>query len=69
MSDTVRANDGTQLPLASLTQTFTYDGTNISTISVDYQAYVDNVPVTNTYTQTFTYDGDNVSSISGWVLQ
>lgn len=53
--------NGVDLPLDSLEQTFAYTGTQLDTITVEYQG--------ETYVQTFTWDGDNVASISGWVLQ
>jgi hypothetical protein len=59
MGDTAQANDGAQLPLDSLPQQFTYDGTFISTISVYYQG--------NLYIQTFLNDGAEITYISGWV--
>lgn len=67
MSETVTANDGTQLPLDSLTQTFTYSGSNVTGISVQYTAI--STGVLSTFLQTFTYSGSNVNTISGWILQ
>lgn len=67
MSETVTASDGTQLPLDSLTQTFTYSGSNITSISVQYDKQGTNI--LGTFVQTFTYSGSNVATISGWILQ
>lgn len=53
--------NGAQLPLDSLEQVFTYTGTFVETITVEYQG--------NTYVQTFTNNGTNITEISGWVLQ
>lgn len=61
MSETVQASDNTMLPLDSLTQTLTYAGSFINTITVEYHG--------NIYVQTFTNDGTNVTVISNWVLQ
>jgi hypothetical protein len=65
MSSTVTANDGAQLPLDELTQTFGYTTIGgspyVQTITVVYAS--------NTYVQTFTYTGTNVSAISGWIKQ
>lgn len=59
MSETVKANDGADLPLDSLPQTLIYDGDFISEIFVNYQG--------STYIQTFLNDGVNITYISGWV--
>lgn len=61
MIETILADDGVQLPLAQLTQTFAYAGGFVDTITVTY--------LTNDYVQTFTDDGTNITEISGWVLQ
>lgn len=61
MSDTVLASNGANLPLDSLAQVFAYDGTNLSTITVQYGVTI--------YVQTFTYSDDNLIEISGWVAQ
>ena len=61
MSETVQADDGTMLPLDSLPQVFTYDGTFVSTISVLYAGI--------TYIQTFNNDGTNITFISRWESQ
>lgn len=58
MGATVQANDGAMLPLDSLAQEFTYDGTFIATISVNYAG--------KQYVQTFTNDGASIIYISGW---
>jgi hypothetical protein len=59
MSETVTANDGTQLPLSSLAQEFTYSGSFVSTITVLYRD--------KTYVQTFINNGTNIVYISGWI--
>jgi hypothetical protein len=59
MGETVQANDGNALPLDSLAQQFTYDGSFIETISVFY--------TNKLYVQTFTNDGTNIIAISGWI--
>lgn len=61
MIETVLADDGVQLPLAQLAQTFAYDGSFVDTITVTYLG--------NDYVQTFTNDGTNITEITGWVLQ
>jgi hypothetical protein len=62
MSETVTTiPDGVQLPLDSLEQQFTYTGSNVTAITVEYAG--------NTYVQTFTYSGSNITQISGWVKQ
>jgi len=61
MAERALASDGSQLPLAQLATTLTYDGDFISTITVEYQG--------NNYTQTFTNDGTNITAISRWILQ
>ena len=61
MSETVQANDGTMLPLDSITNTIAYSGSFVSTITVNYQG--------NTYVQTFTNNGTNITVISNWVKQ
>jgi len=60
MSETVQANDGTMLPLASLAQDFIYSGSFLSTITVAYAG--------NTYVQTFLNDGTNIIYCSNWQL-
>lgn len=68
MSETITASDGTQLPLDSLAQTFTYSGALVQTISVTYPPRNASPPFTPVvYTQTFTYSGSNVTNISKWV--
>jgi hypothetical protein len=47
-----------ELPLGSLDQVFTYDGTFVETITVVYG----NV----TFVQTFTNDGTNITNISAF---
>lgn len=59
MSETVQANDGAMLPLASLAAQLVYSGSFISTITVIY--------ANNTYVQTFLNDGTNIIYISGWI--
>jgi len=59
MSDTVQADDGAMLPLASLPTTITWDGFFVATMVVEYQ--------TKTYTQTYTNNGTVITAISGWV--
>lgn len=61
MIETVLADDGVQLPLAQLTQTFAYSGGFLATITVTYLG--------NNYVQTFTNNGTNITVITGWVLQ
>jgi len=61
MSDTVQASDGTALPLDSLPQAFTYTGSNLTAITVNYRS--------NTYVRTLTYAGSNITAISEWILQ
>jgi hypothetical protein len=61
MSTTVQANDGTMLPLESLPVVFGYTGSNITTITVQYQG--------KTFIQTLSYAGSNVTNISGWEVQ
>lgn len=64
MSETVTATDGTMLPLDSLSNNFTYSGSNVSSISVQYQ---NNSGILKTYTQNFTYSGSNVINIGQWI--
>lgn len=64
MSETVQANDGTMLPLSSLAQTITYDGTIVETVTVNYPGRT-----SNTYMQTMTNDGTNITHVSGWEAQ
>lgn len=59
MGATVQANDGAMLPLDSLPQQFTYDGTFISTITVLFAG--------RNYVQTFENDGTNITYISNWI--
>lgn len=59
MNETVVASDGALLPLAQLTQVFTYDGDFVETIEVEY--------LDTTYRQTFTNNGVKITEISGWV--
>ena len=47
-----------ELPLGSLDQTFTYDGTFTATITVIYGGV--------TFVQTFTNDGTNITNISAF---
>lgn len=61
MSETVTADDGTMLPLASLDTVVAYSGGNPTTFTVVYRG--------NTYVQTLTYSGTNVIDISGWIKQ
>ena len=61
MSATVQANNGTQLPLDSIEQTFTYDGDFVETITAVYAGV--------TYLQTFENDGTHITNISGWEAQ
>lgn len=61
MSETVTANNGTQIPLISAEQVFTYSGNFLSTITVVYAG--------TTYVQTFTNNGAKITEISGWVAQ
>jgi len=67
MSETVSANDGTQLPLDSLEMTFTYAGSNVQTITVTYPSR--QTGVETDYVQTFTYNGSDVTNISQWIAQ
>lgn len=64
MSETVTADDGTMLPLDSLPQSLAYSGTNLISITVNYQG-----KTSNTYIQTFTYTGSNLTGISRWEAQ
>ena len=52
--------NGTDIPLDSLQQTFTYNAGFVQTIAVVYQG--------KTYRQTFTNDGTNLTVISAWVV-
>lgn len=66
MSDTVRtkydpAFPSIELPVNDLEQTFTYSGSLVETITVEYQGV--------TYVQTFANDGVNITSISQWEPQ
>lgn len=61
MSATVQADNGTQLPLDSVEQSFTYDGDFVETITAIYAG--------TTYVQTFENDGTNITNISGWIAQ
>ena len=61
MSETVQANNGAMLPLSSLAQDVTYDGTIVETVTVSYQG--------NTYVQTFTNNGASITSCTGWEVQ
>lgn len=61
MAITVVADDGVQLPLDSIDQVFGYNGSDITSITVEYYG--------NTYIQTITYSSGNVTSISKWVKQ
>lgn len=61
MSGTVQASDGAMLPLDSLAQTITYDGTIVLTVTVVYQG--------NTYVQTFANNGTSITSQTGWIKQ
>jgi len=62
MAMTVIANDGVNLPIDSLNQTYTYTDGNVTSITVQYAG--------NTYKQTFNYTVGNVlSSITGWQKQ
>ena len=58
MSATITADNGVMLPLDSLAQTFTYTGSFINTISVEYAG--------NTYVQTYDNDGTHITFISQW---
>lgn len=62
MSTTVQAKGGVMLPLSSLDQTFTRDGSgNVTKISVAFNFV--------TYEQNITYDGSgNVTFISRWLV-
>lgn len=60
-ADIATANDGQQLDLQNLAQSFTYSGSLVSTITVHAGG--------NTYVQTYTNDGTNVTNISGWIKQ
>lgn len=61
MSETVQANDGAMLPLSSLAQDITYDGSIVETVTVEYAG--------KTYVQTMTNDGTNITSVSNWEVQ
>ena len=61
MSETVQANDGAMLPLSSLAQTITYDGSIVATVTVVYAG--------KTYVQTMINDGTSITSVSGWEVQ
>lgn len=61
MSETVQANDGAMLPLSSLEQTLTYDGTFVATVTVVYAG--------KTYVQTMQNDGTYVTVVGGWEVQ
>ena len=52
---------GTQIPLDSVEQAFTYTGDFVATITIEWAA--------ETYVQTFTNNGTQITNISGWVLQ
>jgi len=58
---TVTASNGVELQINALEQTFTWDGSIISTITVVYNSI--------TYIQTFSNDGTNITDISQWVAQ
>ncbi len=62
MSSTVQAEGGVMLPLSSLDQTFTLDGSgNVTQISVVFNLV--------TYVQNITRDGSgNVTFISRWLV-
>lgn len=66
-AETVTADDGTQLDLNSLAQTFTYAGSNVATITVTYPSK--QTGIETDYVQTFTYNGNDVTNISGWIAQ
>jgi hypothetical protein len=61
MADYVTASNGVQLELAAIEQSFVYDGTFVSTITVVFSG--------KTYIQTFENDGTNITDISQWVVQ
>lgn len=63
MSETYSTVGGiSQLPVADLNTTLTYDGSNnLQTMSVTYQGTV--------YVKTFTYVGSNCTNISAWIAQ
>ncbi len=57
----VVASDNALVPVDSLAQTMTYNGSNqLSTIAVSY--------MNHTYTQTYTYTSGYVTGISQWVM-
>jgi hypothetical protein len=56
----VTVPDGINLPLESLAQTLGYTGSNLTTITVTYNA--------KNYVQTLTYSGSNVTNVSAWTL-
>lgn len=58
----VVASDGVGLPLDSLAQTMSYNGSNqLLTITVSYKS--------NTYIQTYTYTSSNLTGVSIFVKQ
>lgn len=60
--DTVSANDGALLPLASLPTEYGYDGDgNLTTVTVVYN--------TKTYVQTLAYTDGNLTSSSQYEVQ
>lgn len=61
MSETVQASNGAMLPLSSLAQEITYDGSLVETVTVVYQGI--------TYVQTFTNNGTSITSCTNWVAQ
>lgn len=61
MSTIVTASDGTQFDLDNVAQTFTYTGSTVTAITVNYAG--------KTFVQTFTYTGSNLTATSNWVKQ
>jgi hypothetical protein len=59
MSETVQANDGAMLPLDSIPVQIIYDGSFVSTMTVQYAG--------QTYQQTFLNDGTDIIYISNWI--
>lgn len=60
-STVTAAINGMGLPIDSLEQTFAYDGSFVSTITVEYAGI--------TYVQTFTNNGTQITNISQWIPQ
>lgn len=59
--ETVVASNGIVVPVDSLEQSYTYNGSLIDYIEVTYRGV--------TYRQTYTYSGSSISAISDWEAQ